>query len=209
MQRRPVLMVTQNPALWSSWQELSRFQWQPHRGVHVDDLQPWAARNHSFVVLDLALPGRPGLEDTIWHTYFKGLKVLGLSAHVNDSEGQLLLSRGASGYAHSHSSVQMLSHILHSIEDGAIWMGRSLLQKLLHDIDQRLPSTPAGAWESSLSQREIEVARQAAMGHSNAEIAHALRITERTVRAHLSAVFEKLQVHDRLQLALKVHGIRA
>ena len=52
------------------------------------------------------------------------------------------------------------------------------------------------------------MARLAAVGYSNAEIAQKLLITERTVRAHLSAVFDKLQVDDRLQLALKVHGIR-
>ena len=53
------------------------------------------------------------------------------------------------------------------------------------------------------------MARYAASGQSNAQIADALGITERTVKAHLSAVFEKLEVTDRLQLALRVHGISA
>jgi DNA-binding NarL/FixJ family response regulator len=66
----------------------------------------------------------------------------------------------------------------------------------------------ANDWAQALSSREAEVARLAAVGHSNADIAQKLLITERTVRAHLSAVFEKLHVGDRLQLALQVHGIR-
>ena len=60
-----------------------------------------------------------------------------------------------------------------------------------------------------LTDREITVARYAASGQANAQIAEALGITERTVKAHLSAVFEKLGVSDRLQLALLVHGISA
>ena len=81
-----------------------------------------------------------------------------------------------------------------------------MLQRLLQDVGTRLPE-PGVQWADALSQREQEVARFAAMGDSNAEIADRLSISERTVRAHLSAIFEKLQVSDRLMLALKVHGI--
>jgi DNA-binding NarL/FixJ family response regulator len=66
------------------------------------------------------------------------------------------------------------------------------------------------SWDNGLlTEREITVARYAASGQANAQIAEALGITERTVKAHLSAVFEKLGVSDRLQLALLVHGISA
>ncbi|MBN9401292.1 MAG: helix-turn-helix transcriptional regulator, partial [Burkholderiales bacterium] len=54
---------------------------------------------------------------------------------------------------------------------------------------------------------ERDVARYVALGHSNQSIADSLGITERTVRAHISAIFEKLGVTDRLMLALRVHGI--
>lgn len=104
--------------------------------------------------------------------------------------------------------MESLALVISSLESGAIWLGRSLLQKMLHDIDQRLPVVTANDWAQALSSREAEVARLAAVGHSNADIAQKLLITERTVRAHLSAVFEKLHVGDRLQLALQVHGIR-
>ena len=66
----------------------------------------------------------------------------------------------------------------------------------------------AGDWDGGLlTERETTAARYAAGGWANAQIAEALGITERTVKAHLSAVFEKLGVSDRLQLALLVHGI--
>ncbi|EWM44510.1 bacterial regulatory s, luxR family protein [Bordetella holmesii 70147] len=58
-----------------------------------------------------------------------------------------------------------------------------------------------------MTAREDTVARHASAGQSNAQIAEQLGITERTVKAHLSAVFEKVGVADRLQLALLVHGV--
>ena len=208
MQDVPILMVTQDPALWERCQMLTTLGWQPHRGIYLEELQSWKAVGKHLVILDLALPDLPDWNDHSWKTYFSGLRVLGLSAHLSDSEGHQLLASGACGYAHSHLTADAIARILLSIEDGSIWMGRSLLQKLLHDIEERLPPVQEDAWAAGLSQRETEVAKHAAMGHSNAEIAMELQITERTVRAHLSAVFEKLKVQDRLQLALKVHGIR-
>jgi two-component system, NarL family, nitrate/nitrite response regulator NarL len=58
-----------------------------------------------------------------------------------------------------------------------------------------------------LTSRELMVAEQVAHGASNREIAVALEITERTVKAHLSAIFDKLGVRDRVQLALRMNNI--
>ena len=76
--------------------------------------------------------------------------------------------------------------------------------------DSRPPAPDAGSerWSETLTAREKQVALLAAQGASNQRIAEDCDITERTVKAHLSAVFDKLGVTDRLQLALKVHGIR-
>jgi DNA-binding NarL/FixJ family response regulator len=57
-----------------------------------------------------------------------------------------------------------------------------------------------------LTQRELEVARKIADGASNKEVARDLDITERTVKAHAGAIFEKLGARDRLHLSLIVHG---
>ncbi len=58
-----------------------------------------------------------------------------------------------------------------------------------------------------LTEREREVAKRAAQGAANKIIARELGISERTVKAHLSAAFDKLQVPDRVQLALRVNGV--
>ena len=52
------------------------------------------------------------------------------------------------------------------------------------------------------------MARLVAGGASNREVAEQLSITERTVKAHLSAIFEKLGLRDRLQLSLRINGVQ-
>lgn len=207
MQSQPILIVTRDMALWQSWQPLRTGGQAPLRGVSLQDLQQWKASGQQLVILDMELLHEAGNEPR-WSQYFEGLRVLVLSAHMSDEEGQRVLAHGACGYAHTHSPITTLALIVESLQSGSIWMGRSLLQKMLQDIDQRLPAPVDNTWSLSLSSREKEVARCAALGQSNAEIAEHLGITERTVRAHLSSVFEKLHVDDRLKLALKVHGIR-
>lgn len=200
-------MVTQNAALWHAWQQIERAGWLPARGQSLQDLARWKQQGRQLVVLDAELPKLPDWNDAASRAHFQDLTVLVLSARPLDDAGRQVLARGACGYAHSHMSAQMLDRVLQSIVDGNIWMGRSLLQRLLQDVDSRLPRADA-AWGAGLTLREQEVARHAAVGESNPAIAQRLGISERTVRAHLSAVFEKLQVSDRLMLALKVHGIQ-
>ena len=71
----------------------------------------------------------------------------------------------------------------------------------------RVPQGYASAW-ATLSRREMQVALRVAEGKSNKEVARLLLISERTIKAHLSSIFEKLGVRDRLQLALLVGGLR-
>lgn len=207
MNALPVLMLTQDAALWQSWQQIAGPQWLPARGQRVADLERWKQQGRSLAVLDAALPQLPAASDAQWSALLQDARVLVLSNRPSDEEGRQLLAKGACGYAHALSSAHTLSQMLQSMADGNIWLGRSLLQRLLRDVDARLPE-PDDHWVQTLSPREQEVARYASLGESNAQIAERMSISERTVRAHLSAVFEKLHVSDRLMLALKVHGIR-
>ncbi len=83
------------------------------------------------------------------------------------------------------------------------------MQRLLGSV-QKVASQSLSdvSWRESLTQREVEVALLAANGASNSAIALQCNISERTVKAHLGAVFIKLNITDRLQLALRVHGIQ-
>lgn len=123
-----------------------------------------------------------------------------------------VIAAGAVGYCNTHAAPEVLRQIALVVANGGFWVGQAYLQHLVGGA-ARLLTTPARSnandWIGNLSEREQEVARRVAAGASNREIAEALGITERTVKAHLGAIFEKLGVRDRLQLSLRVNGIQS
>jgi len=205
MQAVSVLLITHDDFLWGHWRQVGQPDWLPARGNSLQDLARWREQGRSLVMLDAGMPHLPDWNHAAWAQYMRGLKVVVGTMHPSDEEGKQVLAAGASGYVHAYSPVEALNTVLSTVQAGGIWMGPTLLARLLRQIDQNLPRQ--GDWAEGLTHREREVAERAAIGHSNQAIAEALDITERTVRAHLSAVFQKIGVNDRLQLALKVHGI--
>lgn len=207
----PILMLTANAVLWRHWQTLRSDRWLPQHGATAADLQAWCTQAQRWALLDADLPGLPAWAERAHGTLFRQQHILVLSTRPSVEQGHHALAQGASGYAHALTPTKALNHILETIAHGGIWTGRALLERLLADVGERLPPVESpwheAAWTAALTARERMVAERAALGRSNGDIAQELNITERTVRAHLSATFEKLQVSDRLQLALKVHGI--
>ena len=74
------------------------------------------------------------------------------------------------------------------------------------DTTSATPKAPVDI--QSLTAREQQVARAVAGGASNKEVARTLNITERTIKAHVSAIFLKLGARDRLHLSLIMNGHR-
>jgi DNA-binding NarL/FixJ family response regulator len=139
-----------------------------------------------------------------------GQSVVVLADEPDDSLVTQVLSFGASGCCNTHAAPEVLRQVALVVENGGLWVGQHLLQQLLASTSRTLKATtraPRVDWSSLLSEREVQVARLVAGGASNKEIAAQLSITERTVKAHLSAVFEKLELRDRLQLSLRVNGV--
>lgn len=128
-----------------------------------------------------------------------------------DDQAILCFSLGAKAYCNAHASVANLRSVADVVLQGGVWLGSSLLQRLIsatgRSQSQSLSASALGSnlADQGLSEREREVALAVAQGASNKEIGRQLEITERTVKAHVGAVFEKLGVRDRLQLAILVN----
>lgn len=134
-------------------------------------------------------------------------KVIVLTLGPQQSELVTALAAGARGYAHAWSSVAILQQIDRAVANGGLWVGAEFLSQLVKVTAQRLQvdESANGAEEDllcELTEREREVALAVAAGATNKEVARQLNITERTVKAHLGVVFQKLGVRDRLHLAL-------
>ena len=129
----------------------------------------------------------------------------------NDEDALAALAAGAVGYCNGHAAPEVLQQVALAVQHGSIWVGQGLMQRLLGVTARLMPQGQVGGgdWRMPLTAREQETAVLLARGASNKEIARELDITERTVKAHVSAMLEKLGARDRLQLSLIINGVDA
>ena len=140
---------------------------------------------------------------------FAGRSLVLLADEPSEDEAMAALASGASGYCNGHAAPEVLQQVAMVVENGGIWVGQGLMQRLLASTARLLPADKAEdfSWRTSLTAREQDAAVLLAKGASNKEIARQLDITERTVKAHVGAMLEKLGARDRMQLSLIINGI--
>jgi DNA-binding NarL/FixJ family response regulator len=132
--------------------------------------------------------------------------VIVLAELPDDDLAMACFGLGARGFSNSHAQPDVLRTVADVVGRGGMWLGESLLTRLLRTTAAALPEPrEAPAWAARLTEREREVALAIADGAANKEVARRLGITERTVKAHSGAIFQKLGVRDRLQLSLLIH----
>jgi len=165
-----------------------------------------------FCWLDSEGLAGPGLLKACQALVKDGAPVVVLSAMPNESQAFAVLSVGVRGYCHTEAVPEQFTEVAAAVQAGGYWVPPTLVQRLamtaVEVVDaNRLeaPSAPEGF--DMLTEREYEVAMAVGKGLNNKEIAEELGLGERTVKAHLTTTFEKLQVRDRVQLALAVNRL--
>lgn len=125
-----------------------------------------------------------------------------LSNTPAQQEALLALNAGASGYCHAQATPQMLQQVATVVSNGGLWIGSELMGRVMAAAGRFFAPEPGHPALERLTPREREVALAVSRGATNKEVAELLDICERTVKAHLGAIFEKLGIRDRLQLVL-------
>ena len=154
-----------------------------------------------------------GWSELIGAVTSKGAIVVVLSYSPDDREALRSLDLGARGYVHTLAAPEVLKQVALVVTNQGVWVGQELLAKVLGGSFKALQQRAEGgdtvntAPLEGLTDRERGVALAVVRGATNKEVARQLDITERTVKAHLSAIFKKLAVRDRLQLILKLASI--
>lgn len=133
---------------------------------------------------------------------FPDIRIVVLSSVPSQKEALLALNAGASGYCHAQSTLQLLQQVATVVSNDGLWIGPQLMTRVMAAAGHFLAPEPDHQGLKQLTPRENEVALAVGRGASNREVAEQLEITERTVKAHLGAIFEKLGTRDRLQLML-------
>ena len=105
-----------------------------------------------------------------------------------------------------------MERIIDTVMQGGVWVSRATIPLLVAKFqeysvrnDTDVPLSGSDPLHE-LTQRQREVAEMVSQGANNKQIANTLNVTERTVKAHLTTIFEKLEVHDRLHLALYINS---
>jgi DNA-binding NarL/FixJ family response regulator len=164
-----------------------------------------AARHSPDVVLmDIAMPKLNGIEAT------KEIKdispataVLILTAYDDDQYVFALLEAGAAGYLLKNVRGRDLVEAIRSVHAGESALHPAIARKLIdHYTHPASPPIDAGS-SAQLSDRELDVLRLAAKGMSNRDIARSLHLSERTIQAHLSTIFTKMEVGSRTEAVVK------
>ncbi|MDP2827876.1 MAG: response regulator transcription factor [Sulfuricellaceae bacterium] len=141
----------------------------------------------------------------------------------SDQEDLALLRAGVRGFCSTDMSPEMIHKVLDAVDQGQVWVRSSFLPTLIEELSKQAkhnisvtpdalagndPKVPPGLkYEdplSALTHREREIAALISQGECNKRIAQCLQISEQTVKAHLTVIFRKLNVTDRVHLALQL-----
>jgi DNA-binding NarL/FixJ family response regulator len=168
-------------------------------------------RHHPDVVLmDLRMPVLDGIAATrLVRTQPRPPAVLVLTTFDADELVLRALQAGAAGYLLKHTAPGEIVQAIESVHagDGTLSppIARRLIEMVAGDDEAAARQKRARDRLRALTEREHEVALAVGEGHSNAEIARELFVTVATVKAHVSRLLTKLQVDNRVQIALLVH----
>ena len=145
------------------------------------------------VLMDLSMPGTDGVTAT--HRLLAqnpGTHVLVLTSFADQRSIVAAINAGAEGYLLKHSEPETILSAIRDITEGRSPLDARAARVL---IETRQHTNPA----ANLTTREREVLRMVTEGSPNKTIAHSLDITERTVKTHLTTIYQKLGVTDRQQ----------
>jgi len=165
----------------------------------VTELRP------DILLLDLVMPVRGGLETLRdLSTMSLPTRTLLLAAEAGDSDIVEALQFGARGVVMKQTASELVFKSIRAVMAGQYWVGRECVGDLIDKMRQRnAPPAPEPIRPTfGLTARELEIVSTVVGGYANGDIAQKYSISVKTVKHHLTNIFDKLGVANRLELAL-------
>lgn len=128
---------------------------------------------------------------------------------ISDETEWKLFKAGVKGFCQDSIEAEQLKRAILAVWQGELWIRRKLVQYMENELaitmqEKKHIERAVNSLLENLTKREYEIAILVGRGESNKQIARQLDITERTVKAHLTEIFRKLAISDRIKLALLV-----
>jgi len=159
-------------------------------------------------VMDVRMPRMSGVEATRRvKTECPDVKILILTAHDDDEYVFALLQAGANGYLMKTADIEELVKAIRTVAAGQSMLAPSIAGKVVAQFTSRkgIPDTSSTSHHHSyeeLTDRELDILKLVGRGLSNKQIGKELFISDRTVQAHLSNIFSKLNVNSRTEAVM-------
>jgi DNA-binding NarL/FixJ family response regulator len=168
-----------------------------------------AAKHHApdVVLMDIRMPEMDGIEAT---RRLPRDRILILTTFGLDDYIIAALRAGASGFLLKDAPTAQVIDAVRAVAAGDAVLSPAVTRQLLDQVARRLPAAVTQTPEAltQLTEREREVLRMLAAGLTNAEIAHALVVSEATVKSHVSNLLGKLGLRDRVQAVIYAYETR-
>ena len=173
-----------------------------------DDLQTLLEREGDvdLVLLDLAMPGVRGFSGLLYlRAQFPGIPVIVVSANEEPGVIRRCMEFGASGFLPKTLAVEIMRTAIRSVLEGGVWTPPDIDLKggedaVTRDLVNRL---------STLTPQQVRVLMMLSEGLLNKQIAFELKVSEATVKAHVSAILQKLNVESRTQAVIAASRIES
>jgi len=202
-----ILLSSANKSVITRWESLLGGQYPLEQATLLRELKELCTEKR----FDLILLHRPLVDMAAFSELRRAAplsKFFLLSDQPNEEEGLAFLKLGIVGYGNTYISQARLVEAVRVISGGAVWLGQKVIQQLIlesHSKAKEQVAPGSGQRLTGLTPAEHKVAELVAQGQSNLEIAFNLKITERTVKAHLTSIYEKTKTGSRLSLALLIN----
>jgi len=179
----------------------------------ADALELAAGTQPDIIILDLDLGGENAVESI--PTLLRmatATRILVLTGVRDPEVHRHAIRQGAVGLVFKEKAVETLLQAITKVQAGEVWLEPTMIARVLGDLTRQHPSPQPSAETvkiARLTEREREVVTLVGEGLRNKLIAERLYISEATVRHHLTAIFAKLDVADRFELAIYAyqHGL--
>jgi NarL family two-component system response regulator LiaR len=156
--------------------------------------------NPDVILLDLVMPRMDGVQAIIEiRRNHPSARILVLTSFAENHQVFSAIKSGAMGYIMKDTSADELISAIRDTYHNKPVLQPEIARKLMRDIQNPVQQTTI---ENTLTDREMEILRQVALGKTNQEIADELVVSERTVRTHITNILAKLRLSNRTQLAL-------
>ncbi len=135
-----------------------------------------------------------------------GLPILLMGGHAEQEFEVDLLHQGVRGFCEREAPATLISKAVETLRAGETWLPRRVMARVIDTLSASPPRPLTRSADQEklvlLTPREMQVARLVVDGLNNKLIARRLTVSERTVKAHLTHIFQKLDIKSRLNLAL-------